>query len=615
MTPVESHDRSMPLVGVCPDCDELFTLPEGSSPARLGCPHCDAEVAYEQLRVRGLRAAVVLPETPTVSEQPESEAAPAQPIDSAKPPTLSETLGWQATLPEIGSPTESDVAPTIDAAEDRLVSEADELLSRVEQIRASVAGEPAPATEEPTAEPPSQPTLAEFGFNFADTPLHNDPEPSSEARTNAGADRETSPPTPTPVVRDASAYASGDAALAGGEVTDLLRAAASDRPEDSGAELLLSSAEDERRGHWTGVLSATAGLVLIGGPAAFLVWSGWWGQSDTDTPAALVASDATPMPTASDQAAEPPVEASVEARRQKVADPFASATPPKPTAKPQPSGRYARSGVEAASYEVEAGPEPPAAWAPETEPASERNAGGRYATNERTKRQTPTEESSFALPAASTPKPSESATPPASEAKPPLAGAPIYSPAELSRLAIEANDQAAIFTAGSLSDPEQAPALGQAYARLCKLSEALTLLDPAVPSADRRDSEFAALDIFRKVLHELEPRESSRVIARHWIEWAQRPHGGVFFGAVPTDEPRMAGEVYRYEFELDGVVFPVVTSEKMLARRFLAARAQEVGVIGVVVESPAQRIAGYVGDDERVVWARKTMPLREAGKL
>ena len=85
---------------------------------------------------------------------------------------------------------------------------------------------------------------------------------------------------------------------------------------------------------------------------------------------------------------------------------------------------------------------------------------------------------------------------------------------------------------------------------------------------------------------------------------------GVFFASIP-ENLRSAGEVVQYTFRLGEPDGPVIMAEQLDKRRFKLAGAKEIGVIGVVVEKPGEMIAGYEGDAERVVWVRKTVPLRE----
>ncbi|MEO1498134.1 MAG: hypothetical protein AAFV43_13390 [Planctomycetota bacterium] len=646
MPSAENQEASPLTVGVCPTCDELFTLPDVPTDSRrLACPYCDTAIAMAELKTRSVRSAVALAGEPEPQPKPDP---PPEPKPSATP-TLSETLGWTA------APT---VASSIDDAEhDSLVSEADELLRSVEAAR-----EPRPVTsapepmEELAEEPkPAADLLKEFGFDFGATPLKSEGPPSADVVASGSTAAEpsdleplaaelvaTTPVDPEPRV---AAEASIDIAvrqrstveepagesLAGTSVDRLLHDADGGDHAPTAAELLLTGADESRGGLWTGPLMAAAGVLFIAGPAAYLTWSGMWGGGPTGAP---LAAAGEPFAAADDDVrVDPPVP---QAAAKIAEDPYdGSATAPLVA---DADDRYGR--VEAATYEVEADPQPPAAWtlppADAAEPAAIQPAAPESAAEAPTSRYAkqdppPAVPPEFALPTVDNAKepramPAEIAAVPESAsdlltdlvAAPvtlPIAGAPTYTVDELLGLAQQAQADAEAFAAGSLSDPEQAPFLGQAYARLCKLSEAVTLIDPAITRRGRREAEFAALDVFRKLWLEASPRESSRVIAHHWIDWTERPHGGVFFAGKPSDEPRKAGEVYRYEFMLDGVSVPVVTTAKLDARRFLSARAQEIGVLGVVVESPAERIAGYVGGDERVVWARKTVPLREPGKL
>ena len=187
-----------------------------------------------------------------------------------------------------------------------------------------------------------------------------------------------------------------------------------------------------------------------------------------------------------------------------------------------------------------------------------------------------------------------------------LVNAPRYGASELAAAFSPAEAAASGFASGSLDDPAQVSTMGQHYAHLCHLAQVVTLLDTGDPSL--MTAELQAADVFKRLLRDDRSRGQSRQIAGPWIAWTGRPHGGVFFAGMPEDL-RRAGEAIQYEFRIGESVVPVVMSEPIDPNRFSQTGAAEVGVIGVVVENPRQWIAGYEGDAERVVWARKTLAL------
>jgi hypothetical protein len=204
--------------------------------------------------------------------------------------------------------------------------------------------------------------------------------------------------------------------------------------------------------------------------------------------------------------------------------------------------------------------------------------------------------------------PSDPLAPPSQQVG--LVNAPEYGARELAEAFSPAEAAAIGFATGSLDDPAQVSTMGQHYAQLCHLAQVLTLLDTKDPSL--MTAELQAADTFKRLLQDGRSRAQSRQIAGPWIAWTGRPHGGVFFAGLP-DDVRRAGEVMQYQFRIGESVVPVVMAQAIDPARF--QNSAEVGVIGVVVENPRQWIAGYEGDAQRVVWARKTLPLPRAEEL
>ncbi|TWT47737.1 hypothetical protein [Botrimarina hoheduenensis] len=680
----DTSEVSLPVVGVCPACEELFALPGPASPrGRLECPHCQTEVEHERLRVRSLRPAVVVSSpTPVVASTDSSPSASVR-------PTLSQARGWTPPSIEpnssIGTGNASP-AKDLDKSRDG-EAQTGKALSEPFGTTSKRGDEPLSARGADSAKQTSD-LLKEFGFDFRDTPLDQEPSATDEPKPSAAgstaalerapavvpapsvSERRISATPKEPIVaarasvtmgvskpvKEASQLSSASDSFQN-DLSHLLGEEAveqeADRIEDEALEPLLLGTSEPRRHGWSGPISAVAGLLMIAVPAA------WLTLSDFETVELPMPNFTASGETPSDRVPArepasltlPPAVPSDEPIALREAAPSAVS----PAA---PRSRYEHSGVETATYEDDAQPDIPAAW---SIPKGEERVGSRYGDASKpelnkvpdstkhaepaeftlpddTLRATPPAMASAQAPTPSTDKPiraARSAVVPANNSLPtsspaadraknasfesvpsfPLRGAPLYDAASLAALATGAREAAGIFSEGSLQVPDEAPSMGRAYATLCELGEALTLHDPNAPTRLRRDAEFAARDVFTKLWREALPRESSRVIARHWIEWGDRPHGGVFFAAMPVGPPAKAGKMVRYEFELDGIRVPVITTEPIDAKRFISSRAQMIGVVGVVVESPAERIDGYEGEDPRAVWSRKTFALGEPGEL
>ena len=190
-----------------------------------------------------------------------------------------------------------------------------------------------------------------------------------------------------------------------------------------------------------------------------------------------------------------------------------------------------------------------------------------------------------------------------------LLGAPVYSYEELFTATAEGRQAGRTFAEGSLDDTESFEAMGRDFAKLCYLAQVVTLLDPKEDHFDLMTAQLEAVDVFKRALSSQASRDHAAQIAGPWLDWTSRPHGGVFFvGNVKGSKE--SGDYFEYTFAYGDFQATVITSEPISYRRFRNAGAKEVGVLGVIVEDPATHLPDYEGDAPRVIWARKTVPLR-----
>lgn len=194
---------------------------------------------------------------------------------------------------------------------------------------------------------------------------------------------------------------------------------------------------------------------------------------------------------------------------------------------------------------------------------------------------------------------------------PSLSGAPSYSAEDLVAALEGVTEARDHLQSHSLSEPNEVAALGRNYARLCYLAQVYALLSDEA-AADSLRERIQARDQFTLLFESTRARSEIGKIAGPWIAWKDKPHGGVFFcGALP--DPIRHGELFEYPFELTpGEVLPVLLEEPVDAEQFGRAGSNVAAVIGVLVENPAERIAGYTGGAPQAVWCRELLPLREA---
>jgi hypothetical protein len=629
-------------VAECRRCGQLFAL--YATKGDIACPACEATSSIASLEIVELSVASPVElkvEAPEPAPVPVEVSAPASEpelirVEAPTPPKIAETPTRPPTVAEwLLQSEQSEPRATVERPADGKRSLAESLgwvpgSFDVESL-ATPDDEASLETAESGADtqdeaPAFAASLNEFRFDFGASPLSEQPlSEQEEADTSEGVSLELSTPAedaPQPLRLDA-----------------------------------LSATNPHARG-WGNFIGMAIGLMLVAGPAAYFAVT--WESGD---PAAELASldgrlftedapvDSEREAPADDAFASDTIAVNSAAQGNAAADPFLDrATKPAsfdkggagepefdlPPSAPTEVTRPAAAEVatnESAASTPEADPflaKPQAAAAVSSSMAN-LPAEDRYASIA-----TPAEPAAFAPPEEATVAPPEEqldainekvdgmVEPVAAFAEPKpfamapatgqvgLVNAPKYGARELADAFAPAEAAAVGFATGSLDDPSQVSTMGQHYAHLCHLAQVVTLLDTSDHSL--MTAELQAADTFKRLLRDDRSRGQSRQIAGPWIAWTGRPHGGVFFAGMPEDL-RRAGEVIEYQFNIGESVVPVIMAQPIDPQRFVQTGATEVGVIGVVVENPRQWIAGYEGDAERVVWARKTLPLPPAEKL
>ena len=174
--------------------------------------------------------------------------------------------------------------------------------------------------------------------------------------------------------------------------------------------------------------------------------------------------------------------------------------------------------------------------------------------------------------------------------------APSYTQEQLNAaIALAATARERLVT-GALNDAAAKRTKGESYVQLCQIAETLTFLadDNAQTVADSQDS---GRQFFAELLQDPTSREEIAQIAVRWIGYPKRPHGGVFFaGKVLSSQ--QTGSAQEVQLELvDGATVTVLTPEP-------SALDGTVGVVGSILEQPAERVTGYSGTADQAVWAR-----------
>lgn len=627
-------------VAECRACQQLFAVYEAAGV--VACPGCGSAVELATLEVAEIGVAS------PVEVQVDAPAEAPQPAAEPETPSLVESAQ------ELPAPTEAPEPQA--AAEERPPTVAEWLLRGGDpNVTASETADPEPIPEPPTEplnEPAAplekpKPSLSEslgwspgsFALDGADHAARRelaepDPilEPEPTAEPLAAADEFRFDFGATPLAEQTAEPIAEPVSL------DLTSAPEPESVDEAAQPLSLewTAPESPRRRSWSGPLSAIAGVLLVAAPAAWMAMT--W-PSDSDLTAAanrqqrdLLAQD-DPSPPNPYPPSEEPSETAAATVASFESNALVEPEPSEPNSLPfgeDDAAPIRDPATQPASFdapdptftpEPEAGAELPSdPFGPPTEPAPTAEssryavaAGDRYASA------APVDEpGDFSLPEdpPATPAPQAPAVRPTrpDPSRPGLVNVPYYGLDELVKAVTGGESAGGAFAGGTLSDPAQAAEMGKSYARLCYLAQVVTLLDPEASGPGVMTAELEATDVFNRLFREARPRDESRQIAGPWIAWTGRPHGGVFFAGKPTDM-RPAGQTVEYFFPLGEETISVVAERGLDVDRFLNAGATEIGVIGILVDNPRERIAGYDGAAERVIWVRKTLALREPIEL
>ncbi|HEX6961861.1 MAG TPA: hypothetical protein VF175_08350 [Lacipirellula sp.] len=181
-----------------------------------------------------------------------------------------------------------------------------------------------------------------------------------------------------------------------------------------------------------------------------------------------------------------------------------------------------------------------------------------------------------------------------------LRGVKLYSVDELAELIPAADAAHREFLAGDLAREESWSTMGPAYMTIASLAERYTLVDPAAQGPELVTKQIAAKDIFRGLVGKPERRADLATVAARWLQHAKRLNQGVVLvGRVADLSPQGKWTQYAINVPL-GDSF--VTAHVLMDRIEFSA-GEEVAVVGVILNQPADQLAGYEGGAEQVIVA------------
>lgn len=234
--------------------------------------------------------------------------------------------------------------------------------------------------------------------------------------------------------------------------------------------------------------------------------------------------------------------------------------------------------------------EPPKANAP---------TGDRYATPPaKTEAQAPAHE-----PATLDAPPAKALTEGAPKSEPiKIVGAPSFTTEELATALQAAKDARPALVTGNFNDgTEVKRAKGASYAAMADLAQkSLFVAMPASPADEAKMTEQVD-KLFKATLLDAHTRDEVAQIAPMWIASSHRKHGGVFFaGSVTHQAPK--GSVVECNVDLGGGKSLVVLTTPSAVQQ-VAGSARPVGVVGFIVDKPAEKVQGYTGSATQAVFA------------
>jgi hypothetical protein len=186
-----------------------------------------------------------------------------------------------------------------------------------------------------------------------------------------------------------------------------------------------------------------------------------------------------------------------------------------------------------------------------------------------------------------------------------IANAPTFAADDVKAALQVANEAQPKLVAGNLADSKDvARAKGFGYSMLADLAQKVTFVD-AVAAADVLQQ---ADELFKKTLSDAHTRSELAQIVPRWIAAATRKHGGIFLaGSISGAEAK--GSVTEASVDLGTgqplkVLLPPALAEQ------LATASQPLGIVGWLVDRPADQVAGYAGDAPQAIFVSRLIPLQ-----
>jgi hypothetical protein len=189
-----------------------------------------------------------------------------------------------------------------------------------------------------------------------------------------------------------------------------------------------------------------------------------------------------------------------------------------------------------------------------------------------------------------------------------VANAPSFGEADVTAALKNASEAEPVLAKGSWTESaEVAQAKGKSYMALADLAQKATFVETTGASADATKLQQQADEFFKRALSDAHLRNEVAQMVPRWLNHPKRPQNGVFLaGNVTRGETK--GSVVEYSIELAGgptvaVLVPASGEQPV------EAPGRPAVVAGLIVDQPAEAVAGYTGSAPQAVFAKKLIPL------
>jgi hypothetical protein len=191
-----------------------------------------------------------------------------------------------------------------------------------------------------------------------------------------------------------------------------------------------------------------------------------------------------------------------------------------------------------------------------------------------------------------------------------ITDAPSFTADELTAALETAQEAQSSLADGDFQDGrevQRAKALG--YSALANLAEKASFVDASLNTNTEpiAASQQAAEKLFRQTLSDAHTRGEVAEILPLWIASPNRQNDGVFFAARLTRQ-QDAGTVIEYRGTIDTGESLTLLVPPALADR-LEVSSRPLGVIGWILEQPAEHVTSYTGQASQAIWVSKLIPL------